>query len=168
MATLTKRTNGDAGRVRTVRGSDFLNSSLYDPFAEQMQMMRRLASSVFSNNFLSSLEGNATPPIELYDKDENTYILEVQVPGFKRDEIEIESNDNRITISGSSERQAVEERLKGQVYQSEFERRDFHRTINLPVEIDADRVQAKLQDGLLTITLPKLSPTQAKRVAIQA
>jgi len=166
MATLAKRTNGNGSHVRTVRGSDF-GSALYDPFSEQIRTMRRLANTLFANGSVNGMEGSAFPPIELYEKDDN-FVLEVLVPGFKRDEIDLEVNDSRITISGSSERQSVEERLKGQVHQSEFERRDFQRTISLPVDIDAESVSARMQDGLLTIALPRLSPSQAKRVAITA
>lgn len=167
MATLVKRTNGEGSHVRTVRGNA-AGSSLSDPFAEQLRMMRRLANTLFANSpTWDGVEGSAFPPIELYEKDAN-YILEAAVPGFKRDEIDVECSENRVTIYGSSERQAVEERLKGQVHQSEFERRDFQRTVTLPVEIDGDRVQARLQDGVLSITLPKLNPTQAKRIAITA
>jgi HSP20 family protein len=166
MATLTKRTNGNGSQIRTVRGSD-IGSSLYDPFTEQIRSMRRLANTLFANGSMNGIEAVAFPPVELYEKDDN-FVLEVLVPGFKRDEINIEVNDTRVTISGSSERQAVEDRLKGQVHQSEFERNDFQRTISLPTEVDAERVSARLQDGLLTIALPRLSPTQAKRVAITA
>lgn len=107
------------------------------------------------------------PRIELYEKDGN-YVIEAQVPGFKRDEIEIECSENRVTISGSSQRQAVEDQLKGRVHWSEFEQKDFSRSIALPVEVDPDKVNARLQDGVLTVTLPAIGASLQKRVPITA
>jgi len=116
-----------------------------------------------TGNFESN--GGFVPQIEVYEKDGN-YVVEATVPGFKRDEIEIDCSDNRLTISGSSERQAVEEQLKGRIHYTEFQRRDFTRTIPLPAEVDPDRVSAKLQDGLLTIILPTVGQGTQKRVPI--
>lgn len=124
--------------------------------------MRRIAGALMGDG---NFESGAFPKVEVYEKD-GSYMIEAQVPGFKRDEIEIDCSDNRVTISGSSERQAVEEQLKGRVHYSEFQRKDFTRTITLPVEIDPERVNAKLQDGLLTITLPTVNASMQKRIPI--
>jgi HSP20 family protein len=170
MATLTKRTNGDSLRVHNNWPQRVSESGLggFDPLVDQIRTMRRMASTLLGGaSTYDALDGGSFPPIELYER-EDTYVVEAMVPGFKRDEIEIDCRDNRCTISGSSERQAVEERLKGQIYQSEFERRDFKRTIMLPAEIDSDKVSARLQDGVLTITLPTSTPNAAKRVPITA
>ena len=164
MATLTKRTNGDGLRARMMypRNVDF--GSSIDPLSEQLQSMRRIAGALLgTGNFESN--GGFVPQIEVYEKDGN-YVVEATVPGFKRDEIEIDCSDNRLTISGSSERQAVEEQLKGRIHYTEFQRRDFTRTIPLPAEVDPDRVSAKLQDGLLTIILPTVGQGTQKRVPI--
>jgi HSP20 family protein len=167
MATLTKRTNGESLRARQTypQGFDY-GSSIFDPLTEQLRRMRQMAGAMLGNgNSVESGGSGWFPQIELYEKD-GDYVIEAQVPGFKRDEIEIDCAENRVTISGSSERQSVEEQLKGRVHYSEIQRRDFSRTIALPVEIDPDKVTAKLQDGLLTIVLPSTSQTPAKRVPI--
>jgi HSP20 family protein len=169
MATLTKR-NGESARVRPMypRGSEF-GSSLFDPFLDQIRTMRQIASAMLAGGGgqMDSGETSWFPQIQLYEKDGN-YVIEALVPGFKRDEVDIDVSDNRVTISGSSERQAVEDQLKGRVHYSEFQRRDFTRTITLPAEVDPERVSARLQDGLLTITLPTVSQAQAKRIPITA
>lgn len=170
MATLTKRTNGDSLRMRSNWPQRVSETGFggFDPLVDQIRTMRRVANTLLANgSSYDTLEGGSFPPIEVYER-EDSYVVEALVPGFKRDEIEIDCRDNRCTISGSSERQAVEERLKGQIYQSEFERRDFKRTIMLPAEIDAEKVSARLQDGVLTITLPAAIPNAAKRVPITA
>jgi HSP20 family protein len=170
MATLTKRTNGDGLRMRSNWPQRVSETGFggFDPLVDQIRTMRRVANTLLANgSSYDTIDAGSFPPIEVYERDDS-YIVEAMVPGFKRDEIEIDCRDNRCTISGSSERQAVEERLKGQIYQSEFERRDFKRTITLPAEIDADKVSARLQDGVLTITLPTTIPNAAKRVPITA
>ena len=168
MTTLTKRPNGESLRARhpmSPQGSEY-GSSILDPLADQMPSMRRIARALLGNGGqLDAWDGGSFPQIELYEKDGN-YVVEARVPGFKRDEIEIDCSDNAITISGSSQRQAVEDQLKGRVYYSEFQRRDFSRTVTLSVEIDPERVNAKLQDGLLTITLPMVGSSTLKRVPI--
>ena len=168
MAMLTKRANGDSLRERVVapqRGFEFGT----DPFNDLARTMRRMSSYFSATGIptMESLDAIAFPPIEVYEKD-GSYVIDAAVPGFKRDEIEIECTDNRCTISGSSERQAYEERLKDKVHQSELQRREFARTIALPKDIDCDRVSAKLQDGMLTITLPMVAPSTAKKIAISA
>ncbi len=170
MATLTKRTNGDSLRMRSNLPQRVSESGLggFDPLVDQLRSMRRMANAMIGGgSTYDAVDTGSFPPIEVYER-EDSYVIEANVPGFKRDEIEIDCRDNRCMISGSSERQGVEERLKGQIYYSEFERRDFKRTITLPAEIDADKVSARLQDGVLTITLPTAIPNTAKRVAIQA
>jgi len=165
MATITKRTNGESLRARAIypqRGE--YGSSFFDPLTDQMQSMRRIANALIGGQMEN---GGTFPQIELYEKDGN-YVIEALVPGFRRDEIEIDCSDNRVTISGSSERQSVEEQLKGRLHYSEFQRRDFTRTITLPVEIDTEKVNARLQDGTLTITLPATSANVQKRVPITA
>jgi len=169
MATITKRTNGESLRARAMypRGVDY-GSSFFDPLTDQLQSMRRIASVLTGMGNMESTGGNGMfPQIELYERDGN-YVIEALVPGFKRDEVEIDANDNRLTISGSSERQSVEDQLKGRVHYSEFQRRDFSRTITLPAEIDPEKVSARLQDGLLTITLPQMAQSAQKRVPITA
>ncbi|MGH7684297.1 MAG: Hsp20/alpha crystallin family protein, partial [Vulcanimicrobiaceae bacterium] len=160
-------------------------ASIFDPLAEQMRSLQRLASASLAGSFeyassffdLLALQSRmmrqmtgtfsneqSFPQVEVYEK-QGGYVIEARVPGFKREDIDIACRPNRITISGSAERKAVEDELKGSIYYSEFQRR-FSRTINLPSEVDTDTVSAKLQDGLLTITLQPLKESAAKRVVV--
>ncbi|MGH7661732.1 MAG: Hsp20/alpha crystallin family protein [Vulcanimicrobiaceae bacterium] len=166
MATLTKRTNGEGLRAPMFgQGSDY-GSSIFDQLSDQLRTMRRMSGALLGSTPMESTS-SFFPQIELYEKD-GSYVIEALVPGFRRDEIQIDCTDNRVTISGGSERQSFEEQLKGRVHYSEIQRKDFSRTITVPTEIDPERVTARLQDGLLTIVLPIVTPSAQKRVPITA
>jgi HSP20 family protein len=82
--------------------------------------------------------GGFEPAVNLYESD-GTYTLECAVPGYGKDDITVDARADRVTIAGA--------------YSREIGVHTFARTIVLPEEIDADRVAAKLVDGLLTIVL---------------
>lgn len=161
-------------------------ASTFEPLAEQMRALQRMASASFAGSFeyatsffemlalqsrmMRQVTGGVErveqpfPQLELYEK-QGGYVIDMRVPGFRREEIDIACRPNRITISGSAERKAVDDELKGPIYVSEFQCR-FSRTIDLPGEVDPANVTAKLQDGLLSITLPAPNQTPAKRVPV--
>jgi HSP20 family protein len=81
---------------------------------------------------------------------EKGYTVEVPVPGFAPNEIEVTYQDGAISISGKSER------------------RSLMRTLVVPEEVDPDNVQAVVENGLLTLTLNRLPHAQPKRIAVHA
>jgi HSP20 family protein len=142
-------------------GFECASSMFFEPLAEQLRAMPRIACALLGVADFDPSKDNRWPQVELYQK-EDAYVIEARVPGFKRDEIQIACADNRITISGSERRTA-----EGPVHYSEFRHGDFCRTITLPsAELDLEKVSAKLEDGLLTVTLPTPSHSAVKRVPV--
>lgn len=140
-------------------------TSFFDLLATQARMMRQMAGTLMRDGeFELGSNERRFPQVELYER-QGSYVIDVRVPGFKREDIDIACRPNRITISGSAERKAVEDELKGPIYYSDFQRR-FSRTLELPSEVDLTSVSARLQDGLLTITLPAHGQAAAKRVPV--
>lgn len=93
-------------------------------------------------------------------------VIEVDAPGVKRDDIDITLTDNSLRIKGRRESRKEE---KGKHFQRvEREYGEFERRIALPCEVDADRVDAGLKDGVLTIKLPKTAKAkeQERRVEV--
>ncbi len=103
------------------------------------------------------------PPMDLAETDDQL-VLRADLPGLERDEIEIEVKDNVLTISG--ERKAEHEK-KGEGYhriERSFGR--FSRSLGLPRGIDAKRVTASFENGVLEVRMPKPEERKATRIEI--
>lgn len=110
------------------------------------------------------LGGGWTPVIDvLEDKDKIT--VKAEVPGFKREELDVSVHENNLIISG--ERKSDEERKDGEFYRSERFYGRFHRSISLPYAVETDKIQAQYRDGVLTITLPKSERAKAKQIEVK-
>lgn len=86
-------------------------------------------------------------------EDENQFMIQAEVPGFKANEIKISVEPKRLIMEGNSE-QSTEEKSEKVVF-SERRTHQFCRSFRLPVEVETDKVTANLKDGMLEITLPK-------------
>ncbi|MDY6786130.1 MAG: Hsp20/alpha crystallin family protein [Cyanobacteriota bacterium] len=111
---------------------------------------------------LSHLENRTNiwkPAIELENR-ENVLILRAALPGFNRDDLEIQAGNKAIAIAG--ERNIAESNL----YKSELRYGRFERLIRLPVSIDNTQIRAELTNGILTLTLPKLGIIHNRAVRV--
>lgn len=107
--------------------------------------------------------GYAHPPVNLWEDDNNVY-AEVELPGMKEDQLEIfVTEGNVLTIQG--ERQPAEAR--GVWHRRERGFGKFSRTVELPVPVDADRVEARFEAGVLRVTLPKAEAARPKRIPVK-
>jgi HSP20 family protein len=104
------------------------------------------------------------PAIDLEDQG-GKYVMTVDVPGFKNDEIEINVWDSSVEVSGCRETKQDEE-TKGYV-RKERSSESFYRSIALPEEIKVDYADASLQNGILEVVLPKKVPKKKKKVPIK-
>ena len=141
-----------------------------DPF----ERMREEMDSVLSH-YLKPLpvgrllEGRVGGELELptdLDLSETDDALEVvlDVPGVKESDIKISLSDNRLSVKG--ERKSETEKKEKNFHRIERSYGAFERTVTLPCEVEADKVAAKLKDGVLTITLPKAAAGQESSRAI--
>lgn len=104
------------------------------------------------------------PALNIWETDDALY-AEAEVPGMKMEDLEVLVVGNELTIKG--------ERKAPQQEGVTFHRQErgvgsFTRTIRLPVEIDADRVEATLENGVLTITLPKAEQCRPRKIEVKA
>lgn len=104
------------------------------------------------------------PAIDLEDKGDK-YMMTVEVPGFKNDEIEINVWDSSVEVSGCRETKQDEE-SKGYV-RKERSSESFYRRMALPEEVKVDDAEASLQNGILELSLPKKVPKKKKKVPIK-
>lgn len=101
-----------------------------------------------------------SPPVELFERG-NNLVVRADLPGVKKEDLNIEIQDDLLTISG--ERRSEEEENREGFYRSERSYGSFYRSIPLPNEVKADQVNASFRDGVLEVTLP--SPRQEERKA---
>lgn len=95
------------------------------------------------------------PTINVRQDEANIY-LEVHVPGFTQDQIDIEVADEYITIAGNAETENDSDETSNNDYlRREFHRQSFSRTVGLPTPIKKDEAQARMAHGILGIILPK-------------
>jgi HSP20 family protein len=104
------------------------------------------------------------PAIDLEDQGDR-YLLTADVPGFKKDEIEVNVWDGQIEICGTKESKRGEER-KGYV-RRERSSESFYRQMVLPEEVKVEDAEANLQNGILELVLPKKVPKKKKKVQVK-
>jgi HSP20 family protein len=101
------------------------------------------------------------PVVDLEDR-EKEYLLKAEMPGFKKEDIEIEAQENSIAITGTAGWKYDE---KGQLYIcKERACKTFYRRIELSEQIKIHEVNANLTNGVLEITLPKKAPKRKRKI----
>lgn len=97
------------------------------------------------------------PMVDVLDEGDK-YVIEAELPGVKKDEVSIEVGEDAITIEAKREEE-IEEKKEGYV-RRERERMSFYRRIPIPDNADSSKASAKLENGLLRITLPKVEEAE--------
>ncbi|MBX3187048.1 MAG: Hsp20/alpha crystallin family protein [Labilithrix sp.] len=96
----------------------------------------------------------------------NAYEFRADMPGVKESDLELTVSGNRLTISGKREAEREEESER--YFATERVYGSFVRSFTLPEDVDAPNVSAKLESGVLSITVPKKPETQPRRIAVGA
>jgi HSP20 family protein len=108
---------------------------------------------------LSALSGGARTgqfPVDLYEDKDNAYVR-ADLPGVKREDISVETVDGNLSITASRKQKVGEEE----------ESFSYSRSVSLPEEVQADKVSAAYENGVLTVTLPKREESKPRKVAIE-
>jgi len=103
------------------------------------------------------------PAIDMHEDNDNVYV-HVELPGMKKDEIDLSLHDGAMSISG--ERRQESNHTEAEVYRSERFFGRFQRTILLPAPVAADKVKAQYKDGVLLVTLPKAEEAKPKQIDV--
>ncbi|MCB1120199.1 MAG: Hsp20/alpha crystallin family protein [Verrucomicrobiae bacterium] len=118
------------------------------------------APSPFSPAFNSIFEWEPSmrrPAIDLYEDDGNYYV-QAELPGFDRKEIEVELEQNRLVLKGA--RKVKEGDKKSEI--------TFNRAVTIPDSVLADKVSAKYDNGVLTVTIPKAETAKPLRIEVKS
>ena len=99
-------------------------------------------------------------------EDEKAYYIEVDLPGVKKEDINVEVKDNILVISGERKFKKEEEDKGYKRVESFFGK--FERRFTLPADADPEKIEAKVEDGVLHITIPKVEQQQnAKKIEVK-
>jgi HSP20 family protein len=103
-----------------------------------------------------------TPAMDLYQTTDDIVAL-VELPGMRKEDIEISLHDGMLTISGERK----EEKAEGEkAARTERFVGKFRRSISLPTRVDSNKVNATYRDGILTVTLPKAEEAKPKQIQV--
>src|SRR5438477_12985745 len=103
-----------------------------------------------------------SPALDLYQNNDNVVAV-IELPGMRREDIEISLHDGTLTISGERKSQSSngEKAERTERYIGKF-----RRSITLPTRVDANKVSASYRDGILTVTLPKAEEAKPKQIQV--
>ena len=105
------------------------------------------------------------PPVNVRE-DADAFHVEAEVPGLTQEQVQISvTHRNQLTIQGE---RLADEGLKGRWHRRERGFGRFQRVLKLPVPVDADKVEAKLESGVLYLTLPKAEEARPRRISVKA
>jgi HSP20 family protein len=140
----------------------------YAPFRDLQTMqdqMNRLLDMAWNRNIGEELrEGVWQPPVDIYE-DEDSVVIQAEVPDIDQKDIEVRIEDNTLTLRG--ERKHNREVKKENYHRVERYYGQFQRSFALPHTIDQEKVKANCERGLLTITLPKREETKPKQINVE-
>ncbi len=111
----------------------------------------------------SQLLSGWTPALDLHEDKDNFYVR-VELPGMKKDDIELALHEGSLSLSG--ERKTERTHGEAEVLRTERFFGRFQRTVALPSPVATDKVKAQYKDGILTVTLPKAEESKPKHIDV--
>lgn len=149
-------------------------TSLFQDMEKRLMDMEKRFEDVFPEKWLqpskwefpdwkslSSVEFR-TPKVDIVDRDEDI-LVRADIPGVKKENLDITLTDNTITIEGSTSEEKKEE--DGDYYRSETMKGSFSRTMSLPNGVNGGKAKSTFKDGVLEVVVPKLE--KAKRHSVK-
>lgn len=143
--------------TQTEKFFDDINSSV--SFPSLVEFKQKFWNKFFEEQFWR-------PKTDISETD-SELTIDMNIPGVKKENIKIELEENRITISGTYEEK--KENLEKKWYRSEREYGKFERTFEVPYSFDQKNIHATTKDGILHITLQKqkISPPEKKQISLE-
>ena len=125
-------------------------------------------NSVFDNSFQgtasSQWNGAFEPAVDIQET-QDSYLLSFDVPGIHKDQIKIDLHDGTLIVSGERSRETTKQNGEG-FHRTERSYGKFERRFQLPSKIDSDKVQARHENGVLEIMVPKAETVKTKSIKI--
>lgn len=146
------------------------NRSIFNPFREFSFMdnsFDRLFNELAAFRKSSDIEGWFSPSCEIID-DKAQYVMKFDMPGIDKKDLKVELNEHQITVS--AERRSETETDEKNKYLSEIRYGSYTRSFTLPEQVDEKKIEAKLENGVLTLKVPKnemIKTAKSQQIPIQ-
>ena len=142
----------------------------FDPFRDLASMQDRI-NRIFGEAYLRNNDddvlnrGDWRPPVDIYENDQHEIVLRAELPGLKREDLDIRVENNTLTLRGERKRDT-------EVKQENYHRVErvygaFSRSFSLPATVNTEKVAATFADGVLTITLPMREEAKPRQIQVQ-
>ncbi|ELS04397.1 molecular chaperone (small heat shock protein) [Xenococcus sp. PCC 7305] len=144
----------------------------WQPFRELStirQQLDRLFEDMASGDHdwlgIPSSMGIWFPAVEIKETDKEL-ILKAEIPGMDAQDLEVEVTEDQVTLSGEHKEESNHEEKDKNFFRSEFHYGEFKRVVPLPMLIKTDKIQSDFQNGVLTLTMPKMENSPKKVVKV--
>lgn len=148
------------------------------PFDEAFRPLSRWVDSFFDESFLRPfapfsrsmlgmkplLTEDVVPSVDIYE-DAGDVVLKAELPGMKKEDIDVTLSEDTITISG--EKKKEEEVKKKDYYKWERSYGSFSRSFDLPEAVQSDKVKSTFKDGVLEVRIPRSEERKSKEVKVE-
>jgi HSP20 family protein len=105
------------------------------------------------------------PAVDVFEK-EDRFVVKAELPGMKEDDIDVSVVGDTLSIKG--EKKTETETKDEDYYRCERSYGSFYRSIPIPSNVDADKIEASFEDGVLEVALPKSAKVKPKKIAVSA
>ena len=133
---------------------------------EPKRLMDLFDGDIFNSNLIDPFTGTHQGglKVNILEKDDK-YVLTAIVPGWLEKDIELDVKNDTLTLKGHAEE---EKKNEGENYRSrEYSKTSFERTFRMDSHIDKENIKAKLEDGILKVTMPKIKEVEPKASKIK-
>jgi HSP20 family protein len=143
-----------------------MSVSRWDPFQDLLAIQDEM-NQLFGRARTQGQAGGRmwAPALDISER-KDAYVVTVEVPGVKGDDIDITLEDGLLTIQG--ERQFASETSEQQYHRVERRYGSFRRSITLPAQVKADAIEASFEDGVLEVVVPKAEEAKPKKITVRA
>jgi len=142
----------------------------WDPFREMATMqdrINRIFGEVYSRRPEDDVmsRGEWLPPVDIYENDKQEIVIKAEMPGLKREDIDLRVENNTLTLRGERKRES--EVKEDHYHRVERAYGMFSRSFSLPSTVDAGKVSADYKDGVLTVVLPTREEARPRQIQVQ-
>ena len=161
----------DREKQMTPAASGGVTSAPVGRVPSPLEEFERMFDDFFGRGWLRPLRAGhpgwpemRAPRVDIVDR-ESELLVRAEIPGVKREDLDVSVSDNAVTIKGTTAREARDD--EGDFYRCEIARGAFSRTVALPADVDAGAARAEFRDGVLELTLPKTRQSRRRRIDIE-